>query len=377
MDEEKHKVVIDNGSGMCKSGFAGDDSPRGVFPAIIGHPRHEITMVGMGQKTEYVGTEAQDKRGLLSLRYPVKNGIIEDWEGMTLIWRHAFTNELRVKSEECSILLTEAPLNPTANRVKMGSTLFEKFQARNIQISIQAVLSLYASGRTTGMIYDSGDGVTHFVPVYEGYALKHAIRRLDIAGREITQYLATLMSANNSKLRTSAEMEIVRDIKEKLSYVAPDFDEEIEKYNKNPSEYVSEFELPDGSKIPIFTEKFKAPELLFRPDLKGYESPGVHETLYNSIMACDIDLRKELYKNIVMSGGSTMINGLPERISSEVKALAPESIEVNVIAPAERKYAVWIGGSILASLSSFQKCWINASTYEEGGEELLKTKLFF
>ncbi|KAF7694686.1 actin [Cucumispora dikerogammari] len=377
METEKHKVVIDNGSGMCKAGFAGDDAPRGVFPAIIGLPRHEISMVGMGQKSEYVGTEAQDKRGLLTIKYPVKNGIIEDWEGMTKIWRHAFTNELRVKSEECSVLLTEAPLNPTKNRVQMGTTLFEKFGARNIQISIQAVLSLYASGRTTGMIYDSGDGVTHFVPVYEGYALKHAIKRLDIAGREITLYLASLMTANNSRMCTSAEKEIVRDIKEKLSYVAENFEAEIEKYNKNPKKYVSTFELPDHSKISIFSEKFKSAELLFNPSLRGFESPGVHEMIYNSIMSCDIDLRKELYKNIVMSGGSTMIKGLPERMKAEVKALAPESAEVNIIAPAERKYAVWIGGSILASLSSFQKCWISAATYEEGGEELLKKKLYF
>merc|ERR1711872_117143 len=370
--EDVRSVVIDNGSGVCKVGFAGDDTPRAAFPALVGHPRHEMTMVGMGQKNEYVGSEAQQKRGILTLRYPVKNGIIEDWEGMEQVWRHAFVDELRIKSEGTNILLTEAPLNPTVNRVRMGKTLFEKFSAGNMQISIQAVLSLYASGRTTGLIYDSGDGVTHFVPVYEGYALKNSIDRIDIAGREITQYFAKLMTDNNTKLRTTAEMEIVRQIKESLSYTALDFDEELEKYNKNPEEHVSEYELPDGSKIPVFSEKFKAPELLFQPDLKKIESSGVHEILYKSITKCDIDLRAGLYNNIVLSGGSTEIKGLEERLKKEVKLLAPVSSNVKVIAPTERKYSVWIGGSILASLSSFQKCWISADSYLEGGDELLK-----
>ena len=375
--EEPLTVVIDNGSGVCKVGFAGDDSPRAAFPALVGQPRHEMTMVGMGQKSEYVGSEAQQKRGILTLRYPVKNGIIEDWEGMIKVWKHAFTNELRIKSEGSNILLTEAPLNPIANRVLMAKTLFEKFGAGNMQISIQAVLSLYASGRTTGLIYDSGDGVTHFVPVYEGYALKQSIERIDIAGREITGFMAQLMADNNTKMKTTAEMEIVRQIKEALSYVAADFDQELDKYNKNPDENVSVYELPDGTKIPVFSEKFKAPELLFQPDLKKIEGLGVHETLYKSITKCDIDLRKSLYQNNVLSGGSTEIAGLPERLEKEVKDLAPLSSNVKVVAPKERKYSVWIGGSILASLSSFRKCWISSESYNEGGDSLLRSQLQF
>merc|ERR1712164_222189 len=338
-DDDVAALVVDNGSGMCKAGFAGDDAPRAVFPSIVGRPRHQGVMVGMGQKDSYVGDEAQSKRGILTLKYPIEHGIVTNWD----------------------------------DREKMTQIMFETFNVPAMYVAIQAVLSLYASGRTTGIVMDCGDGVSHTVPIYEGYCLPHAVLRLDLAGRDLTEYLQKILNERGYSFTTTAEKEIVRDLKEKLCFVAQDFDEEMQA-SEQSSDLEKNYELPDGNVVTIGNERFRCPEVLFKPSFIGLEQEGVHVLTYNSIMKCDVDIRKDLYNNIVLSGGSTMFSQIDERMKKEMESQAPASMNIKIIAPPERKYSVWIGGSILSSLSTFEEMWIKKEEYDESGPSIVHRK---
>jgi len=369
-------VVIDNGSGNIKAGVAGGDQPTAVFPSVVAYPKYEEAMVGMGHKETLVGDEAQGMRGVMKLNYPIDHGIVNNWDDMEKIWSHTFKAELRVSPEDHPVMLTEAPANPKANREKMTQIMFETFNVPKLYISIQAVLSLYASGRTTGLVVDSGDGVTHTVPIYEGYALPHAVQRLDLAGRDLTQYMMKLLTERGEfRPVTSAEQEITRDIKEKLSYVALDFNKEMqEAADGEVADLEKTYTLPDGNVITLGNERFRCPEALFDPSMIGLEQLGMHQASFQTIQDCDIDIRNDLYENIVVSGGTTMFDGLQERLETEIQSKAPATVTVEVEASPERKYSVWVGGSILSSLSTFQQMWITREEYDEAGPGIVHKK---
>jgi len=366
-------LVIDNGTGLSKNGYAGEDQPRTVFPTLIGYPKYQSIMSDVDHyvREYYVGEEAMNLRGVLKLMYPIEHGIVTDWDAMEKIWHYTFHNDLRVNPSEHPVLLTEAPLNPERNREKMAEILFETFNCPAMYVSMQAVLSLYASGRTTGLVIDAGDGVIHIVPIYEGFAISHAISRIDIAGRDITEYLRRLLRQRGHALTSSAEREIVRDIKERLCYVALDPEKEL-KLAEKVSGMEKQYTLPDGETITVGAERFLAPEAFFNPATLGKEEQPLDDAVYKAVQDCDIDLRKELYQNIVLSGGSTMFPGLKERLHKELTELVPENVEIRIVAPPERRYSVWIGGSILSSLKTFQRLWISKKEYNESGATIIK-----
>jgi len=367
-------VVIDNGSVIMKAGFAGEDSVKCTFPSFVGRPKHKRVMAAAAEGDTFIGTRADELRGILTLKYPMAHGIVEDWNDMELIWRHIYS-DMKVIAEEHPVLLTEAALNPRKNREKAAEIFFETFGIPALFVSAQAVLALYASGRTTGVVLDSGDGVTHCVPVYEGFALPHAMMRADVAGRDVTDHLMLQLRRCGHIFHTSAEREVVRQIKEQECYVAFNRQKE-EQVEHDKSSAQQPFRLPDGTQIQLGAERFRAPEVLFHPSMIGLEYPGIHELLAYSINRADLDLRATLFSNIVLSGGSTMFNGFGDRLLNEVRKLAPKDIKIRISAPPERKFSTWIGGSILSSLATFKKMWVSKEEYEEEGASILHRKTF-
>jgi len=362
-EEETTAVVIDNGSYTIQAGFASEDAPRSVFPSLVGHLENPVP----GVKNFYVGDEAQAKKNSLSrLVYPIERGIPVSWDSMEKIWDHTFYNELAIAPNEVNVLGTESGTDGTkANREKAIEIMFETFGVLGYHVYNSSVLALYASGRTSGMILCSGDRHSVAMPIYMGYALPHAIRCNDIGGAQLTEWFA--QNLNLKTVTKAFTLELAEDIKEKLGYIALDYGEEIEKAT---AESDVQYELPDGQTITIGTERFEGPEMMFKPNMVNMDTPGVHEMIRDSVMNCDLDIRRDLWENIVLTGGNTMFRNIGRRLKREMKKTS-HAFYVNVVTPGCRKYSSWIGGSILASLSTFEEMWISADEYNEFGPSIV------
>lgn len=375
-EEERTGLVVDNGTFNIKAGFTGDMAPRSVFRTVVGRARHPGIAIAMGVKDALVGTEAVANRGTLNMKEPVVNGLITDWANMENVWHHTFYEALKVPPEEHPVLMTDPPLNSREGRENMTTMLFETFNIPAMYIGVQAVVGLYASGRTTGSVLDLGHGKSHTVPIFEGYALPHSIDQLEFAGKDLTDLLHKLLVQKGYGFTTMAEYELVRMLKEKFVYVAEDYAAECARCAADPRPVEKKYALPDGSILYLAKERFECAEALFQPSVLGKEgAASVASSLVNTIKKCESDIRKVLSSNIVLCGGSTMFPNLEGRLIDSIQSLAP-AMEPKIIAQPERKYTVWIGGSILSSLSTFAAMWVTKDDFEENGASVVHRKCF-
>uniref|UniRef100_A0A0D9X785 Actin-related protein 2 n=1 Tax=Leersia perrieri TaxID=77586 RepID=A0A0D9X785_9ORYZ len=368
-----------------KCGFAGENFPTSVFPCVVGRPllRYEESLQEQELTDIVVGAACADLRHQLDVSYPVTNGIVQSWDDMGHIWDHAFYSELKVDPSECKILLTDPPLNPVKNREKMIETMFEKYNFAGVFIQVQAVLSLYAQGLLTGLVIDSGDGVTHVVPVVDGFSYPHITKRMNVAGRHITSYLVDLLSRRGYAMNKSADFETVREIKEKLCYLSYDYKREYQ-LGLETTILVKSYTLPDGRVIKVGTERFQAPEALFTPELIDVEGDGMADMAFRCIQEMDIDNRMTLYQHIVLSGGSTMYPGLPSRLEKEMldryldvvlkgNKDGLKKLRLRIEDPPRRKHMVYLGGAVLAGImKDAPEFWITRQEYQEEGLACLR-----
>eukprot|EP00668_Euglena_longa_P046153 GGOE01061837.1.p1 GENE.GGOE01061837.1~~GGOE01061837.1.p1 ORF type:complete len:389 (-),score=125.44 GGOE01061837.1:311-1477(-) len=380
-------IVVDNGTGFTKCGFAGDNFPRAVFPGMVGRPLlRSGERIGDAQlKDVMVGDECADLRHLLEVNYPMRHGIVRDWADMELLWEHTFKDCLDIDPTGCKILLTEAPLNSKANRERIVETMFQKFGFTHVFVGVQAVLTLYAQGLMSGLVCDSGDGCTHTVPVVQGFILPNAVKRTDLAGTDVTEYLVKLLHRRGYAFNRTADFDTVRQIKERFCYVACDFALE-KRLAYETCVLEKSYQLPDGRVMRIGTERFEAPEVLFQPHLVDKDGGGIAEMVFRTIQDCAIDLRMEMYKHMVLSGGTTMFPGLPTRMENEIKERYLQSIlkgdrtrlakfKPRIEDPPRRKHMVFLGGAVLAQLmEDSEQSWISKAEYEEKGTKVIWEK---
>ncbi|KAM4887117.1 actin-related protein T3 [Thomomys bottae] len=364
-------VVIDNGSGMIKAGLAGSREPQFLYPNIIGRSRGPRGVEGAAELC--VGDQAQDRRGALSISYPVERGLVSSWGDMEIMWKHIFDYNLKLKPCDGPVLITEPALNPLANRQQTCEVFFEHLGVPAFYISIQAVLALFASGFTSGLVLNSGAGVTQSVPIFDGYCLPHGVQQLNLAGADFTNYLMMLLKNYGVVLLNASDRKIVTSIKETCCYVALNYEEEL---TKTSSDLEKEYTLPDGKVLKLKDELFRCPEVLFSPCLMNLDVPGIDKMCFSSIMKCDTDLRNSFFSNIILAGGSTAFPGLEKRLVKDIAKVAPANTSVQVTAPPERQLSVWMGGSILASLSAFQDMWITAEEFNEVGPNIVHQRCF-
>lgn len=406
--------VIDNGTGYTKLGFAGNTEPQFIIPstiaikesAKIGDQAARRVAQGVEDLDFFIGDEALEATGY-AVKYPVRQGIVNDWDLMERFWEQTIFGYLRAEPEDHYFLLTEPPLNTPENREYTAEIMFESFNVPGLYIAVQAVLALaaswaskHANDRTlTGTVIDSGDGVTHVIPVAEGYVIGSCIKHIPIAGRDITYFIQSLLREREPSIPPEQSLETAKAIKERYCYICPDIHKEFQKYDTDMNKWMKVYSgvnsvTKQPFNVDVGYERFLGPEIFFHPEFANSDfTTPISEIVDQVIQNCPIDVRRPLYKKIVLSGGSTMFRDFDRRLQRDIKRqvdtrlklseslsmgrIKPKPIEVQVLSHHMQRYAVWFGGSMLASTPEFYQVCHTKAQYEEYGPSICRHNAVF
>ncbi|KAF9421675.1 hypothetical protein HW555_002356 [Spodoptera exigua] len=368
-------VVFDAGSQTFKAGFSGEPSPRAMVPNVVGRFRREGLVDGI--PLVYCGAEAIKNRGISNLVYPVKEGLVEDWDEMEKLWHHVFYKGLHVPPESSKVMHSVNPLTSKNDYGRMAEILFEIFAIDSLYIAQSPALVLNAYGKTSGVVWECGHSCSYVAPVFEGFPLKHATFTSPMTGNMLTKRLQGLMFKSGYSLTTPFEIDLLEKFKKEKCHVSENCDKEL----AESSGYDSKIrcDLPDGQHILLGEERFLCPEVLFKPELEQLKCKNIVELICHSIDTCDLDYRAMFYKNIVCSGGTSMTPGLVARLKKELTQYLKKSsrdIRANVEAIPVRQFATWVGGSMLASLPNLKGFWMTKEHYGDSGSDLAKSNFF-
>jgi len=400
--------VIDVGTGYTKMGYAGNKEPQFIMPSAIavketakvGDEAQRRLTRGMEDLDFFIGDEAMEQKTPYAVKYPVRHGLVEDWDLMERYLEQCIFKYLRAEPEDHFFLLTEPPLNTPENREYTAEIMFESFNVPGLYIAVQAVLSLAASlakkkvkgGNLSGVVIDSGDGVTHVIPVAEGYVIGSCIKHIPIAGRSITSFIQHLLREREIGIPPEQSLETAKAIKERHCYMSPNLAKEFHKYDTEPGKYIKQYTGINAITKKEFTvdvgyERFLGPEIFFHPEFANPDfTVPISETVDTVVQNCPIDTRRDLYRNIVLSGGSTMFKDLGKRLERDIRksvdgrlkvtealtGQTPKPIEVQVISHQMQRYAVWFGGSLLASTPEFYQVSHTKAQYDEYGPSICR-----
>ncbi|NXX60136.1 ACL7A protein, partial [Scopus umbretta] len=364
--KETKAVVIDIGTAYFKCGFAGDPWPSCVVSSTVGKPLQET---GSNQKETFVGRELQNTSVPLTLINPVRHGIVVDWNCVQDTLEHIFQTEMKIQPEDHAVLVSVPPLCSITDKERYAEMMFEGFHMPAVHIAYQSHLSMYSYGKTSALVVESGHGASHVVPIYEGYVIRSVTGRVDYAGLDITRYLMKLLNKSGNVF-TEHQLNIVQDLKEKCCYTSLDLAQDL---SLPVEKQQLDYELPDGHLVTVGKERFLCAEALFKPALLGSQQPGLLQLTLACLKKCGADISKKMVGNILLCGGSTVMEGFADRFQMELAKMGPSDNLITAASP-QRRSSVWVGGSILASLHAFQELWVYRSEYEESGPSCIFKK---